>query len=82
MCRDHTKLVFKLKNMYHPVIKNPIKNNINMRKNIIITGPNASGKTTILKTTLINILLAQQIGCGFHKGGYITPFDFIHCYLK
>ena len=30
--------------MYHPSIKNPIKNNINMNKNIIITGPNAAGK--------------------------------------
>ena len=31
---------------------------------MIITGPNASGKTTTLKSSLINILLSQQIGFG------------------
>jgi DNA mismatch repair ATPase MutS len=28
------------------------------------------------------VLLAQQIGYGFHQGGYITPFHSIHCYLN
>jgi hypothetical protein len=63
--------------------KNPIKNTVKLRKNIIITGPNASGKTTILKSTLINILLSQQFGCGFYnKGSILKPFDYIHCYLN
>ena len=50
-------------------------------KNLIITGPNASGKTTILKTTLINIILTQQMGCGFYSSGNLHPFKYIHCYL-
>jgi DNA mismatch repair ATPase MutS len=53
-----------------------------MKKNLIITGPNAAGKTTILKTTLFNILLSQQIGYGFYKSAKINPYDYIHCYIN
>jgi hypothetical protein len=69
---------------YYPCLKysNPVKNTIKLNKNIIITGPNASGKTTVLKTTLINILFTQQFGCGFYKNAYLKPFQHIHCYLN
>ena len=73
---------FYLKNIYHPSIDKPVKNNINLRKNIIITGPNAAGKTTSIKATAINILLTQQIGFGFFDSGQNKLFDFIHCYLN
>ena len=42
--------------MYHPAIENPVKNNININKNIIITGPNAAGKTTTIKATIIKTI--------------------------
>ncbi len=76
------KDVFKLKNQYHPLIENPVKNNINMKKSKIITGPNAAGKTTILKSTVINLLLSQQIGYGYYDKGSLNPFQFIHCYIN
>jgi DNA mismatch repair ATPase MutS len=76
------KDVFKLKNQYHPLIENPVKNNINMKKSKIITGPNAAGKTTILKSTVINLLLSQQIGYGYYDKGNLNPFQFIHCYIN
>lgn len=59
-----------------------VKNNINLQKNHIITGPNASGKTTILKTALINIILSQQFGCGFYKTGNLVPYDNLYCYIN
>ena len=62
--------------------KNPVKNSITLKKNIIITGPNAAGKTTMLKTVIVNILCTQQFGKGFYKKAIITPFDYIHCYLN
>jgi hypothetical protein len=73
-----------LENSYYATLKNsePIKNTIKFKKNMIITGPNASGKTTILKSTLINILLSQQFGCGFYDSAKIKPFNHIHCYLN
>ena len=60
----------------------PVKNTIKFKKNLIITGPNASGKTTVLKSTLINIILSQQFGCGFYDSGKLAPFKHIHCYLN
>ena len=74
----------QFKNNYYGPLKdeNPIKNTIKFKKNIIITGPNASGKTTILKSTLINIILTQQFGCGFYDSAQINPFKYIHCYLN
>lgn len=71
------------KKLYHPSInKNPIKNNINLNKNIIITGPNASGKTTIIKATAINILFCHQIGFGYFKSAKIKLYKFLHCYIN
>lgn len=75
-------LTFNVKDMYHPSIEKPVKNNINMKKNIIITGPNAAGKTTTIKATIINTLITQQIGYGFYKEATTSNFDFIHCYLN
>ena len=60
----------------------PICNDIYMRKNMIITGPNASGKTTILKSVLFNLIFSQSFGCGFYSKAVICPYDKIHCYLN
>jgi len=62
--------------------KSHVNNDVKLHKNFIITGPNASGKTTILKTTLINIIFSQQFGCGFYKTGDLVPYDNLHCYLN
>lgn len=72
------------KKAYYPALihKKPIKNTYKFKKNMIITGPNASGKTTILKSSLINIFITQQMGCGFYESGKITPYKYIHCYLN
>ena len=71
-------------NSYYAPLKDhaPVKNTIRCKKNMIVTGPNASGKTTILKSTLINLLLTQQFGCGFYESATIKPFHHIHCYLN
>jgi len=74
----------KFKNSYYACLKDnkPVKNNIRFKKNVILTGPNASGKTTILKSTLINIIVTQQFGCGFYDSAKFAPFKHIHCYLN
>ena len=78
------KNTIQLKKCYLPNIEGNkiIKNNINLKKNLILTGPNASGKTTLIKTTLLNILLIQQTGFGFFSKGKISPFDYLHCYIN
>lgn len=46
---------------YHPLLQHPVKNSIRCQKNILITGSNASGKSTFLKTIALCSLLAQTI---------------------
>lgn len=64
------------------VNNNPVKNDYTLDKHLLITGPNAAGKTTLLKTTIFNIILSQQVGCGFYKSAKINPYDIIHCYIN
>jgi len=59
-----------------------VPNTIDLSRNLIITGINASGKTTLLKTTALNIIFTQQFGVGFYKSGRLTPFHHIHSYLN
>ncbi len=47
--------------VYHPMIENPVKNTINVSKCVLITGSNASGKSTFIKTVAINAILSQTI---------------------
>lgn len=46
---------------YHPLVSEAVPNSLRMKKNILLTGSNASGKSTFLKTMGINILLAQTV---------------------
>ena len=73
-----------LNNSYYACLKDgaPVKNTIKLKKNIVITGPNASGKTTVLKSTLINVIFSQQFGCGFYDSAKLAPYDNLHCYLN
>lgn len=84
---SNKKNIIYLKDCYLPDIKindkqKIVKNVIDLKKNLILTGPNASGKTTFIKTTLLNILLIQQTGFGFFSKGKLSPFDYLHCYIN
>lgn len=50
-----------LRKAYHPLIEEPVKNSICTQRGVLLTGSNASGKSTFLKTAAINVLLAQTI---------------------
>jgi len=84
LCSFIDKKESVLRQSYYGPLKNdhPVKNTIRFNKNIIITGPNASGKTTVLKSALINIIFSQQFGCGFYDSAKINPYKHIHCYLN
>jgi hypothetical protein len=60
-----------------------VKNAADLTKNLIISGPNASGKTTYMKTVLLNLIFTQQFGVGcYGAGSVIKPFQHLHCYLN
>jgi hypothetical protein len=52
------------------------------RGSIILTGINASGKTTTLKATALNVLFTQQFGVGCYESAQYTPFHHVHSYLN
>jgi len=82
--KNHTKIV----NGYYVATAlndgaSPVKNTVSLDKRLVITGPNASGKTTILKMTMLNILFSQQLGHGFYETGTrIHPYNQLHSYLN
>ena len=50
-----------VKEVYHPLISNPIPNSITEDRSTLLTGSNASGKSTFIKSLAINAILSQTI---------------------
>ncbi len=51
----------KLEQLYHPLLNEPVKNDIEVKKGVLLTGSNASGKSTFLRAVALNAILAQTI---------------------
>lgn len=51
-------------------------------KNIIVTGPNAGGKSTFIKSILINALICQTIGISTCSECTTVCFDIIHSQIN
>jgi len=74
----------EFREQYYPPLmnENPVRNTCKFDKNMIISAPNKAGKTTILKTSAINIIFTQQFGCGFYQKANLIPYTHIHSYLN
>jgi len=48
----------------------------------VITGPNAGGKSTIMKSMVISIIMAQSLGIAPARSITFTPFSQIRAYLN
>jgi len=65
---------FLVKEFYHPLLKNPVKNDIAAKKNVILlTGPNMSGKSTLLKAISLCVYLGH-IGFAVPASIAVMPF--------
>lgn len=53
--------VYEVKELYHPLLDAPVKNSITAGRSVLLTGSNASGKSTFLKSVAIGALLAQTV---------------------
>lgn len=51
----------QLEQLYHPLLADPVKNDIKTTNGVLLTGSNASGKSTFLKAVALNMILAQTI---------------------
>lgn len=56
---DKEELSFE--ELAHPLLENPVTNSSTLGKSVLITGSNASGKSTYIKAVAINAILAQTI---------------------
>ena len=75
----------QMKQMYYLAhLREPSKipNDVIFDKNIMISGPNASGKTTFIKSTIINLFLSQSIGVGCYQKCKTKVYDHFHSYLN
>ncbi len=76
-------------NFWHPMVDAAVvvPNSVqlgtkNNPANFVITGPNAGGKSTILKSLALCILMAQTIGMAPAEKFSLTPFSSIATYLN
>ena len=59
---EETKKTFiDMENGWHPLLSHPVKNTIRADRGVLLTGSNASGKSTFLKMVAVNAVLAQTI---------------------
>jgi hypothetical protein len=70
-------------NMGHLLLgKHQIKNPFSIKKNLIITGPNAAGKTTYVRAVCTNLILAHTFGivCGISAN--ISPVHAMGSFMR
>ena len=65
----------EIKEACHPLIEDAVPNSIKAEGGVLITGSNASGKSTFLKTVAINAVLAQGIHTVFAREYRAEVFD-------
>lgn len=55
------ELVIRMQDGYHPLLAEPVANNIDVDRSVLLTGSNASGKSTFIKTVALCAILSQTI---------------------
>lgn len=57
---DFNDTKFSITDIYHPLVRQPVKNSLIIQENVtLITGPNMSGKSTLLKALGLCVYLAH-----------------------
>ncbi|MCL1786756.1 MAG: hypothetical protein FWG38_02110 [Defluviitaleaceae bacterium] len=72
----HSQNTLDFEGVFHPLITQPVTNTGALAKDVLITGSNASGKSTFIKTLAVNGILAQTIyTCA--AGRFATRFNMV-----
>lgn len=73
-CRpEFSKDGFNIKNLYHPLLLDGVPNDINLGGSILLTGSNATGKSTFLRSIALAAIMAQSINTVTAEG-YMGDF--------
>lgn len=76
------KPTIKAAAFWNVLVENPVVNDLVQDRHIILTGPNAGGKTTAIRAVLQNIVLAQTYGIAAAESFESTQFDAVLSYLN
>jgi DNA mismatch repair protein MutS len=85
---EASKPVVNLKDFWHPILesKTVVTNNVHLgeegRRNMLITGPNAGGKSTIMKSIALAIIMGQSFGVAPARSMAFTPMTYISTYTE
>ncbi len=78
-----TEKEMSLSGFYHPVLKNPVKNSFSAQSNVIlITGPNMSGKSTLLKAISLCIYLGNAGFAIPAAAGKLPKYDNVSVFIN
>lgn len=70
--------ILDMQGMRHPALcKKPAVPNDLSLSNLVLTGPNAGGKSTLIKGIVSNVLMCQTFGLGAFRACRWTPFHYI-----
>jgi hypothetical protein len=73
----------RLYGMGHPCLpKQQQRNPLLLENNLIMTGPNAAGKTTYVRSVLANYIMAQSFGLCFAKKSIIQPVKLLASFMR
>lgn len=67
----------QMEEVYHPLLDEPVSNDLELTGGCIITGSNASGKSTFIKAVAINAILAQNIHTCMAKQFAMPPMQVV-----
>tara|TARA_B110000483_G_scaffold203400_1_gene245661 strand:+ start:221 stop:973 length:753 start_codon:yes stop_codon:yes gene_type:complete len=68
----------QIEGLRHPAMQSVVPNDLFLEdRNCVITGPNAAGKSTLIKGVACNVILAQTLGFACATSYKCTPFAWI-----
>jgi hypothetical protein len=84
---DATTPVLSLQQFWDPLLDNEraVPNSIslaNPHQNVLLTGPNTGGKSTVIKGIMLNVLCAQTLGIVPAQSCTLTPFSAFNTYSR
>lgn len=74
---DAAPACFFAEGLFHPLLEEPVCNSIRTDRPVLLTGSNASGKSTFLKAAALCALLAQTVGIApaeSYRGGFFRIY--------
>lgn len=67
------KLEIEVEDLVHPLLEQPVPNSAHITGGLLLTGSNASGKSTFLRALGVNLILGQTLGVCTARRMRMTP---------